>query len=80
MKWKDLGKYYLQQRIKYEVKQDWSAELAIFGALSDTVNFLMDNSNNKDRDKATELVWDFCVIHWKELVDKCGKSLKNNDK
>ena len=80
MKWIDLGKYYLQQRIKYEVKQDWSEELAIFGALSDTVNFLMDNSKSEDRDKATELVWDFCVVHWKELVDKCGKSLKNNDK
>lgn len=74
MKWKYLGKYYLQQRIKYEVKQDWSTELAIFGALSDTVNFLMDNSQNKDKDKATELVWDYCVNHWSDIV----KENKNN--
>lgn len=70
MKWKDLGKYYLQQRIKYEVKQDWSAELAIFGALSDTVNYLIDNSQNKDKYKATELVWDYCVNHWSDIVKK----------
>lgn len=74
MKWKDLGKYYLQQRIKYEVKQDWSEELAIFGALSDTVNYLVENSESKDRDKATELVWDYCINHWKDII----KDNKNN--
>ena len=68
MKWADLGKYYLEQRIKYEVKQDWSEELAIFGALSDTVNYLLDNSENKDREKATEIVWEYCVNNWDKIL------------
>ena len=71
MKWKDLGQYYLKRRIEYEVKQDWSEELAIFGALSDTVNFLLDNSESEDRDKAIELVWDFCVVKWNDLIKNC---------
>lgn len=74
MKWIDLGRYYLKQRIKYEVTDGWSADLAMFGAMRDTVNYLLEHSDNKDKDKATELVWDFVINHWQEILKSNKKS------
>jgi hypothetical protein len=68
MTYKELGEFYFRKIVEYSFKDGWSHELSEFGAMSDTVDYLMKHSKNKDREKATEIVWDFCHNKFNDLL------------
>ena len=70
MTYKELAGFYRKRLIEYEVKQDYSFNLANWGAMVDTVNYLIENSENKDRKLASDIVYTFCVGSFDKIIGK----------
>ena len=73
MTYKELADFYRGRLIEYEVKQDYSFSLANWGAMVDTVNYLIENSENKDRKLASDIVYTFCVGSFDKIIGKNKK-------
>lgn len=73
MTYKELADFYRGRLIEYEVKQDYSFKLANWGAMVDTVNYLLENSENKDRKLASDIVYTFCVGSFDKIIEKNKK-------
>ena len=74
MTYKELGDYYFKRLIEYEVRQDHSFSLANWGAMVDTVNYLLDNSENKDDKLAADIVYTYCVGSFDKIIKKNKKN------
>ena len=74
MTYKELADFYRGRLIEYEVKQDYSFNLANWGAMVDTVNYLIENIENKDRKLASYIVYTFWVGSFDKII---GKNKKN---
>ena len=77
MTYKELADFYKERLINYEVKQDYSFNLANWGAMVDTVNYLIENSENKDRKLASDIVYTFCVGSFDKII---GKNKNNRNR
>lgn len=76
MTYKELADFYKERLINYEVKQDYSFSLANWGAMVDTVNYLIENSEKKDRKLASDIVYTFCVGSFDKIIGKNKKKIK----
>lgn len=68
MTYRELGKYFKDKYIEYYIKQEYSHDLAIWGAMIDSVNYLMINSKNNDRKFASDIVYEFCIGSFNKIL------------